>query len=252
MYPSLRHRRVGGGVRQHAVARRHGADGRDRPFRRRSGATWRAAARACRSTSSPAIGATASIAAAIAEKLAADRGSTIKAVAVVHNETSTGVTSDIPAVRRAMDEAGHPALLLVDADLVARLDRLPPRRVARRRDRQQLAEGHDAAAGHRLQRDQRQARWPRRSRRALPRAYWDWQPMIRDNAAGFFPYTPATNLLYGLREALADARRGRAARTCFARHARHGEATRRAVRGVGPRAAVRRARGVQQRADRRR
>ena len=99
-------------------------------------------------------------AAAIGEKLTADRSRTIKAVAVVHNETSTGVTSNIPAVRRAMDEAGTSGAPARRRDLVARLHRLSSRRMARRRDHQQLAERDDAAAGDGLQRDQR-----RRARR---------------------------------------------------------------------------------------
>ena len=71
----------------------------------------------------------------------------------------------------------------------------------------------------------------------LPRAYWDWQPMLRDNAAGFFPTTPATNLLYGLREAVRMLEE-EGLPNVFARHQRFGEATRRAVAGVGARAAV--------------
>ena len=169
--------------------------------------------------------------ASVGEKLGADRDRRIKAVAVVHNETSTGVTSRIPAIRAAMDEARHPALLLVDtisslASIDYRHDEwqvdvtvagsqkglmLPPGLGFNAVSAKALA-----AAAH--------AR--------LPRAYWDWQPMIRDNAAGFFPYTPATNLLYGLREALRTLE-DEGLPNVFARHDRFAEATRRAVRAWG-------------------
>jgi alanine-glyoxylate transaminase / serine-glyoxylate transaminase / serine-pyruvate transaminase len=124
-------------------------------------------------------------------KLAADPGHTIKAVTVVHNETSTGVTSPIPAIRAAM--------------------MLPP------------GLGLNAVSEKALE----------ASRRArLPRSYWEWQPMLEAAKTGVFPYTPPTNLLYGLREALAMlGEEGLPA--VFAGHARHAEATRRAVRGWG-------------------
>jgi alanine-glyoxylate transaminase/serine-glyoxylate transaminase/serine-pyruvate transaminase len=170
-------------------------------------------------------------AAAIGRKLDADRSRTIKAVAVVHNETSTAVTSDIQAVRRAIDEAGHPALLLVDA--VSSLGAIDYR--------------HDEwGADVTISSSQKGMMLPPGlgfnaiSARALaaataarmPRAYWDWQPMIRDNAAGFFTTTPAINLLYGLREAVGMMEEEGLANV-FARHARFGEATRRAVKGWG-------------------
>ena len=164
-------------------------------------------------------------------KLSDDRGHLIKAVAIVHNETSTGVTSRVADVRRRIDSAGHPALLMVDtisslASIDYRHDEwgvdvsigcsqkglmLPPGLGLN-------AIGAKAVAASASAR--------------LPRSYWDWQPMIADNAAGFFPYTPATNLLYGLRESLRMLLEEGLARVC-ARHDRHAEATRRAVRAWG-------------------
>ena len=99
-----------------------------------------------------------------AEILAADANRDIRAVMVVHNETSTGVTSRIPEIRAAIDAAGHDALLLVDVDLLARLDRLPPRGVGRRRHRRRLAEGPDAAGRAQLQRGQPEGARRRRAR----------------------------------------------------------------------------------------
>jgi alanine-glyoxylate transaminase/serine-glyoxylate transaminase/serine-pyruvate transaminase len=168
---------------------------------------------------------------AVGERLAADTGHAIKAVCVVHNETSTGVTSRVPDVRAAIDAAGHPALLLVDtisslASIDYRHDEwgvdvtvagsqkglmLPP------------GLGFNAVSEKALS----------ASRSAgLPRSYWDWAPILQANTRGFFPYTPATNLLYGLREALAMLdEEGLPA--VFARHQRHAAATRAAVRTWG-------------------
>lgn len=163
--------------------------------------------------------------------LSADRGHEVQAVTVVHNETSTGVLSRLPELRQAMDEAGHPALLLVDTisslgsvdyrhdewgvDVTVWCSQkgmmLPP------------GLGLNAVSGKALE----------ASRRArLPRSYWDWQAHLEANASGFFPYTPATSLLYGLREVLAMFAEAGLPEV-FARHARHAEATRRAVRGWG-------------------
>jgi alanine-glyoxylate transaminase/serine-glyoxylate transaminase/serine-pyruvate transaminase len=167
----------------------------------------------------------------IAEKLKADAGKTIKAVAVVHNETSTGVTSDIPAVRRAMDEAGHPALLLVDA--VSSLGSIDYRHEAWRVDVtvSSSQKGMMLPPGMGFNAISAAALAASASAR-LPRAYWDWQPMIRDNAAGYFPTTPAINLLFGLREAVRMLEEEGLANV-FARHTRFGEATRRAVTAWG-------------------
>jgi alanine-glyoxylate transaminase/serine-glyoxylate transaminase/serine-pyruvate transaminase len=168
---------------------------------------------------------------AVEARLAEDRGRAIRAVAVVHNETSTGVASRIPAIRKAIDRAGHPALLLVDT--VSSLACMDYRHdewgvdvaVAGSQKGLMLPPGLGfVAAGEKALAASRSAR--------LPRSYWDWEPMLRDNAGGYFPYTPSTNLLYGLREAIAMLlEQGHPA--VFARHARHGEATRHAVGAWG-------------------
>jgi alanine-glyoxylate transaminase/serine-glyoxylate transaminase/serine-pyruvate transaminase len=169
--------------------------------------------------------------AAVGEQLAADPGHEIAAVCVVHNETSTGVTSRVADVRAAMDAAGHPALLLVDT--ISSLGSIDYRHdewgvdvtVGGSQKGLMLPPGlsFNAVSEKALERH-RDA--------ALPRSYWDWDPMLESNARGFFPYTPATNLLYGLREACAMlAEEGLPA--VFARHERHGAATRAAVRAWG-------------------
>jgi alanine-glyoxylate transaminase/serine-glyoxylate transaminase/serine-pyruvate transaminase len=164
-------------------------------------------------------------------RLSADAGHEIKAVTIVQNETSTGAASPVRLIREAMDRAGHPALLIVDTisslgsvgyqhdewgvDVTIWCSQkgmmLPP------------GLGLNAVSEKALD----------ASRRArLPRSYWEWQPLLDAAATGLFPYTPATNLLFGLREALAMFdEEGLPA--VFARHARHAEATRRAVRGWG-------------------
>jgi alanine-glyoxylate transaminase/serine-glyoxylate transaminase/serine-pyruvate transaminase len=167
----------------------------------------------------------------VRENLSADRDRRVKAVAVVHNETSTGVASRIPEIRAAIDAAGHPALFLVDT--VSSLGCMDYRHdawgvdvtVSGSQKGLMLPPGLCFnALGQKAIAAQSGAR--------LPRSYWDWQPMLRDNAAGFFPYTPATNLLYGLGEAIAMLEEEGLERV-FARHARHGEATRRAVAAWG-------------------
>ncbi len=167
----------------------------------------------------------------VEERLTRDKAHQIKALAVVHNETSTGVTSRIEQIRQAMDRAGHPALLLVDTiSSLASIDyrheewgvdvtvscsqkglMLPP------------GLGFNAISNKALEANQK-AR--------LPRSFWDWKPMLEANSSGFFPYTPATNLLYGLQEAIGMLEEEGLPRV-FARHARHAEATRRAVRAWG-------------------
>ncbi len=169
--------------------------------------------------------------AVVEERLAADRGHAIKAVAVVHNETSTAVTSRVPEIRKAIDRARHPALLLVDT--VSSLACIDYRHdewgvdvsVSASQKGLMLPPGLSFnALGPKAVEAAKAAR--------LPRSYWDWQPMLRDNAAGFFTYTPSTNLLYGLREALAMlGEEGLDA--VFARHARHAAATRAAVKAWG-------------------
>jgi alanine-glyoxylate transaminase/serine-glyoxylate transaminase/serine-pyruvate transaminase len=153
-------------------------------------------------------------------------------VCVVHNETSTGVTSRIPEIRAAIDEATHPALLMVDtisslASIDYRHDEwgvdvtvggsqkglmLPPGLGFNAISQKALA----AAKGAKL-----------------TRSYWDWQAMGDTGRTGFFPYTPATNLLFGLREALTMLLDEEGLSNVFARHDRHAEATRRAVTGWG-------------------
>ena len=170
-------------------------------------------------------------AAAIEARLIEDKARTIKAVCVVHNETSTGVVSSVPAVRKAIDNARHPALLLVDTiSSLGSIDyrhddwgvdvtvggsqkglMLPPGLSFN-------AIGDKALAAHKTA--------------AMPRSYWDWKAMLMPNAGGFFPFTPATGLLYGLREAIAMLTE-EGLENVFARHGRHGEATRRAVRAWG-------------------
>ena len=167
----------------------------------------------------------------IEKRLKADTGHSIKAVCVVHNETSTGVTTRIPLVRRAIDNAKHPALLMVDtisslASIDYRHDEwgvdvtvggsqkglmLPPGLSFNATSDKALAAGKSAQ---------------------LPRSFWDWSEMIPANADGWFPYTPSTNLLYGLREAIAMLEE-EGLENVFARHDRHAEATRRAVRAWG-------------------
>jgi alanine-glyoxylate transaminase/serine-glyoxylate transaminase/serine-pyruvate transaminase len=168
---------------------------------------------------------------AIGERLATDTAHEIKAVCVVHNETSTGVTSRVPEVRAAMDRAGHPALLLVDTiSSLASIDYWHDEwgvdvTVAGSQKGLMLPPGLGFnAISEKALAASRSAR--------LPRSYWDWAPIIAANARGFFPYTPGTNLLYGLREACTMlAEEG--LRGVFARHQRHAAATRAAVRAWG-------------------
>ena len=169
--------------------------------------------------------------AVIQDKLAEDKGHEIKAVCIVHNETSTGVVSNIANIREAMDAAGHPALLMVDTiSSLASIDycmdewgvdvtvagsqkglMLPPGLSFNAVSNKALAASKDAE---------------------LKKSYWSWDDMLAANRSGFFPYTPATNLLYGLREAIAMLN-DEGLENVFARHARHGAATRLAVETWG-------------------
>jgi alanine-glyoxylate transaminase/serine-glyoxylate transaminase/serine-pyruvate transaminase len=167
----------------------------------------------------------------VSAKLADDGARRIKAVAVVHNETSTGVTSRIAELRRRIDGASHPALLIVDT--ISSLGSIDYRHDEWRADVSIgcSQKGLMLPPGLGLHAISDKARAASRSAR-LPRSYWDWTPMLEDNGSGFFPYTPATNLLYGLRESIRMLlEEGLAA--VFARHRRHAEATRRAVRAWG-------------------
>jgi alanine-glyoxylate transaminase/serine-glyoxylate transaminase/serine-pyruvate transaminase len=167
----------------------------------------------------------------VEERLAADTSRSIKAVCVVHNETSTGVTSRVADIRRAIDAAGHSALLLVDT--ISSLGSIDYRHdewgvdvtVAGSQKGLMLPPGlsFNAVSAKALDASRTAA---------LPKSFWDWKPIIEANKNGFFPYTPATNLLYGLEESLQMlAAEGLPA--VFARHARHAEATRAAVRAWG-------------------
>ena len=164
-------------------------------------------------------------------RLAADPGHRIKAVTVVHNETSTGVTSQIPPIRAAIDSAGHPALLIVDA--VSSLGCVDYRHDEWGVDVTVWCSQKGMMLPPGLGLNAVSAKALEASRHArLPRSYWEWQPMLAAAETGVFPYTPPTNLLYGLREALAMlGEEGLPA--VFTRHARYAEATRRAVRGWG-------------------
>jgi alanine-glyoxylate transaminase/serine-glyoxylate transaminase/serine-pyruvate transaminase len=167
----------------------------------------------------------------VAEKLAADTAHAVKAVCVVHNETSTGIASRIPQVRAAIDAQDHPALLLVDA--ISSLGSIDYRHdewgvdvtVAGSQKGLMLPPGMSFnAISEKALEVARSAK--------MPRTFWDWAPMLAANRNGFFPYTPNTNLLYGLNEALRLLEL-EGLPNVFARHARHAEATRAAVRGWG-------------------
>jgi alanine-glyoxylate transaminase/serine-glyoxylate transaminase/serine-pyruvate transaminase len=167
----------------------------------------------------------------VAEKLAADTARAVKAVCVVHNETSTGVISPIAEVRRAIDSAKHPALLMVDA--VSSLGCIDCRHDEWRVDVTISGSQKGLMLPPGLSFNAISEKALDASENAgLPRSYWDWQPMLAANRNGFFPYTPNTNLLYGLREALGMLYDEGLARV-FARHARHASATRAAVRAWG-------------------
>jgi alanine-glyoxylate transaminase/serine-glyoxylate transaminase/serine-pyruvate transaminase len=169
--------------------------------------------------------------AALEAYLSEDRAHTIKAVCAVHNETSTGVTSRIPELRSAITRAGHPALFLVDTiSSLASIDyrhqewgvdvtvggsqkglMLPPGLAFNAVSAKALAASKTAR---------------------LAKAYWDWSEMLDANRTGFFPYTPGTNMLYGLHEAIAMLHE-EGLTNVFARHARHGAATRAAAQAWG-------------------
>jgi len=169
--------------------------------------------------------------AAVEAKLKEDKQHSIKAVCVVHNETSTGATSRIGAIRKAIDAAGHPALYMVDT--ISSLASIDYRHdewgvdvtVAGSQKGLMLPPGLSFNA---LSEKARKAS----AAAKLPRSYWSWDEMLANNKTGYFPYTPATNLLYGLHESL-QMLRDEGLPNVFARHARHAEATRRAVRGWG-------------------
>ncbi len=167
----------------------------------------------------------------IKARLKADTGHAIKAVCVVHNETSTGVTSDIAAVRAAIDAAKHPALLMVDT--ISGLASADYRHdewgvdvtVSGSQKGLMLPPGisFNALSPKAIEASKRAG---------LPKAFWAWDEMLEFNKTGYFPYTPSTNLLYGLHEALAMIL-GEGLDNVFARHHRLARACRAAVKGWG-------------------
>jgi alanine-glyoxylate transaminase/serine-glyoxylate transaminase/serine-pyruvate transaminase len=170
--------------------------------------------------------------AAIEARLKEDRQHELKAVCVVHNETSTGVVSRIGEVRRAIDRAKHPALLMVDT--ISSLASIDYRHdewgvdvtVAGSQKGLMLPPGLSFnAVSDKALAASKSAR--------LPRSYWNWEEMLAANKDGWFPYTPATNLLYGLRVALRMLVEEEGLDNVFKRHDRHAEAARRAVRAWG-------------------
>lgn len=169
--------------------------------------------------------------AAIEARLAEDKAHTFKAVMVVHNETSTGSTSRIAEIRKAIDRTGHPALFMVDTiSSLASVDY--------RHDEWGVdvtvsgsQKGLMLPPGLSFNAISEKAMAASKAN-ATPRSYWDWQEMVKINASGFFPYTPATNLLYGLKEAIAMLRE-EGMENVFARHQRLAAATRKAVEHWG-------------------
>lgn len=167
----------------------------------------------------------------IADALRQDAAHAIKAVCVVHNETSTGCVSPIAAIRAAIDAAGHPALLMVDT--ISSLASIDYRHdewgvdvtVAGSQKGLMLPPGLSFNAVSEKARDAAGSS-------GFVKSFWDWEDMIKINRTGYFPYTPATNALYGLAEAI-DMLHEEGLDAVFARHDRHAEATRRAVRAWG-------------------
>ncbi len=168
----------------------------------------------------------------IEKALRADSGKRIKAVCVVHNETSTGVVSRIAEVRKAIDTAKHPALFMVDT--ISSLASLDYRHDEWGVDVTVAGSQKGLMLPPGLSFNCVSAKAVAASKSArLPRSYWAWDDMLSHGKSGYFPYTPATNLLYGLREALTMLLDEEGLDAVFARHQRHGEATRRAVRAWG-------------------
>ena len=167
----------------------------------------------------------------IETRLKADTGHTIKAVCVVHNETSTGVTSDIAAVRRAMDNANHPALLLVDT--ISGLASADYRHdewgvdvtVSGSQKGLMLPPGisFNALSPKAIEASKSAT---------LPKSFWAWDEMLEMNKTGYFPYTPNTNLMYGLSEA-CDMILGEGLEVVFARHKRWSQGACAAVNAWG-------------------
>jgi alanine-glyoxylate transaminase / serine-glyoxylate transaminase / serine-pyruvate transaminase len=169
--------------------------------------------------------------AAVETRLRTDPEHRIRAVLVVHNETSTGVTSRLPEIRRAIDRAGHPALLLVDA--VSSLGSIDLRHDEWGLDVTLAGSQKGLMLPPGLSFNAISDKAVAASRSAgLPRSYWAWEHMLATNPTGFFPYTPATNLLFGLCEALTMLKE-EGLPNVFARHRRLADAARAAVRAWG-------------------
>ncbi|MEM9147994.1 MAG: aminotransferase class V-fold PLP-dependent enzyme [Pseudomonadota bacterium] len=167
----------------------------------------------------------------IETRLRADAEHRIRAVCVVHNETSTGSVSPVAAVRAAIDAAGHPALLMVDT--ISGLASIPYEHDAWGVDVTVSGSQKGLMLPPGLSFNALSPRAIEVSKTAtLPKSYWAWDDMLGPNANGYFPYTPATNMLYGLNEAIAMLHE-EGMNAVFARHARHGAATRAAVRHWG-------------------
>jgi alanine-glyoxylate transaminase / serine-glyoxylate transaminase / serine-pyruvate transaminase len=168
----------------------------------------------------------------VESKLREDTEHAIKAVMCVHNETSTGVTSRIKEVRQSMDRASHPALLIVDT--ISSIGSIDYRHDEWRVDVTVggSQKGLMLPPGLGFNAVSLRALDATRSAR-FPRVFWSWQEMAEPNKNGFFPYTPATNLLYGLREAISMLVDEEGLDRVFERHRRHGEATRAAVSAWG-------------------
>ena len=168
---------------------------------------------------------------AVEDRMRADKDSKIKAVCVVHNETSTGSTSRIDDVRAAINASGHDALLMVDT--ISSLASIDYRHdewgvdvtVSGSQKGLMLPPGlsFNALSERAIQESKTGG---------MRRSYWDWQDQIAANASGAFPFTPATNLMYGLKEAI-DMLHEEGLDNVFARHDRHAEATRQAVQAWG-------------------
>ena len=167
----------------------------------------------------------------VAERLAADKDKKIKAVCVLHNETSTGIVNNIGEIRKAIDSVNHPALFMVD--VISSLASIDYRHeewkvdvtVGGSQKGLLLPPGLSFnAISHKALEASKKA--------TMPKHYWDWNAMLENNKTGFYPYTPATTLIYGLDEAL-DMLMEEGLDNVFARHARLAEATRLAVKAWG-------------------
>lgn len=167
----------------------------------------------------------------VEQKLSEDKGHKIKALLVLHNETATGIVSNIGKIRKAMDSAKHPALLLVDT--ISSLASIDYRHdewkvdvtIAGSQKGLLLPPGLSFNAISQKALDAY-------SKSTMQKAYWDWKPMLENNKNGFFPYTPSTNLIFGLDEAL-NILMEEGLENIFKRHARLAEATRIAVKAWG-------------------